>query len=168
MRWVRIFNRILCRWEWISIPLGIKVAAFTGIGLCAGMVPLFWPSAPLPPPVVAAPSPGVVGPFPPAWGARPMVPMDGAYGPGVWRGGDALIHSPLLIIECIMVQKKDTDIPPSWACGYFPPECERDAVCTRANGDMIINIPRPTPEPGGLFAVGLAMMWVVRWMKQSR
>ena len=36
MRWIHVFNRALCRWVWTQVPVGVRVATFSGIGLCTG------------------------------------------------------------------------------------------------------------------------------------
>lgn len=45
MRLVRLFIRALCAWKWVSVPVGVTIASFTGIGLCWRALP------PTPPPV---------------------------------------------------------------------------------------------------------------------
>lgn len=47
MRLVHVFVRALCRWVWIKVPLHVKIATFTGIGVCTGGPLLFHTGAKL-------------------------------------------------------------------------------------------------------------------------
>jgi hypothetical protein len=86
MRWVHLFNRHLCRWVWTRVPAGIRIAAFSGVGLCSGGA-LWLHHAP-----TASPGPAVhrdavphlsrIG-LPPPWGYPsggdlPVTPCEGA------------------------------------------------------------------------------------------
>jgi hypothetical protein len=36
MKWIHVFSRALCKWAWVQVPAGVRIATFSGIGLCSG------------------------------------------------------------------------------------------------------------------------------------
>lgn len=70
MRWVHVYNHVLCRWTWIKVPALVRVAAFSGIGLCSvAALPVFRPAPAPPPPIRAGVLKAEGRAFPPPWGA---------------------------------------------------------------------------------------------------
>jgi hypothetical protein len=103
MRWLHVFNRVLCRWAWVKVPAGLRVAAFSGIGLCSSGALLSHHLAPVvsdpPAPPLAAPA-GAVAPVPAvpvASAPVPAAPIGMIVGPVVdWIAGPPSGHGPII------------------------------------------------------------------------